>query len=225
MVSGYNHNVKYQGLVFHVQTEDSGAHSPRVVTHIFIGGTIVATVKTPYDAESSRSDIKAYVTDLMQLQHKSMLKGLIHGTYDAAIAQMRGFAQKLDGPAPINVAAGQGRSSFGRQTHDEEAAPKAQPPHTASAPQVVQADAARPDFTHRPPSLARSPHALPPPARSPQMPSLPKAPIPIEEQGYAEAQLIEADDHAVDSLFGNLMSEKTLDEVILSFLGTDKPDE
>jgi hypothetical protein len=227
MVSGYNHNVKYQDLVFHVQTEDSGVQHPRVITHIFIGGTIVASVKTPYDAEVSRPDLKTYLTELMQTQHKSMLKGLIHGTYDAAIAQMRGFAAKLDGPQPLNVAAGQARSSFGRQSTPEPPKKDEPPPHVPVAPRVAVTDAARPDFSHQPPPRARTPQSAPqqqaqPPQLPPRRP-LPKAPIPIEEQGYAEAQLIEADDQSVDSLFGNLISEKTLDEVILSFLGTDKP--
>lgn len=220
MVSGYNHNVKYQNAMFHVQTEDSGTQNPHVITHIFIGGTIVATVKTAYDMQIARNDLKAYVTGLMQKQHKAMLKSLIHGTYDASIAQMRGFAAKLDGPAPINVSAGQTRSSFGRQ--DELPATPGSPPHAPVTPRAVKDDddAARPSFSHRPPPVMR-PQLAPLTQTGPT--TLPKTPIPPGEEGYAEAQLIEADDHAVDSLFGKLISEKTLDQVIVSFLGQKKP--
>src|SRR5437773_1302277 len=35
---GFNNNVKYQGQVFHVQTEDSGLDAPHVITHLFADG-------------------------------------------------------------------------------------------------------------------------------------------------------------------------------------------
>ncbi len=41
MVPGFNHNVKYKGQVFHVQTEDSGVENPHIITHLFLGGNIV----------------------------------------------------------------------------------------------------------------------------------------------------------------------------------------
>src|ERR1051326_2938636 len=37
---GYNHNVKYRGRIFHVQTEDSGPANPRLFTHLYYEGTI-----------------------------------------------------------------------------------------------------------------------------------------------------------------------------------------
>ena len=49
-ILGYNHNVRYRGLVFHVQTEDSGVLSPHLFTHLFYGGTIISTRKLVYDA-------------------------------------------------------------------------------------------------------------------------------------------------------------------------------
>src|SRR5882724_11426117 len=39
-ILGYNHNVRYRGLVFHVQTEDSGVASPHLFTHLFHTGVI-----------------------------------------------------------------------------------------------------------------------------------------------------------------------------------------
>src|SRR6187549_1921105 len=32
---GFNNNVKYNGLVFHIQTEDSGLDRPHIITHCF----------------------------------------------------------------------------------------------------------------------------------------------------------------------------------------------
>jgi hypothetical protein len=38
-VTGFNHNIKYKGKVYHVQTEDSGVNNPHIITHLFVGGT------------------------------------------------------------------------------------------------------------------------------------------------------------------------------------------
>jgi hypothetical protein len=80
-ILGYNHNVRYRGLVFHVQTEDSGVASPHLFTHLFHHGVIVSTRKLVYDAGSAEESIKS----LMQAQHKAVLKDLRRGHYDDKI--------------------------------------------------------------------------------------------------------------------------------------------
>lgn len=85
-ILGYNHNVRYRGLVFHVQTEDSGVLSPHLFTHLFHAGVIVSTRKLVYDAGSAEEAIKA----LMQAQHKAVLKDLKKGSFDDKIDQYLG---------------------------------------------------------------------------------------------------------------------------------------
>jgi hypothetical protein len=80
-ILGYNHNVRYRGLVFHVQTEDSGVASPHLFTHLFHHGVIVSTRKLDYDAGSAEESIKS----LMQAQHKAVLKDLRRGAFDDKI--------------------------------------------------------------------------------------------------------------------------------------------
>jgi len=80
-ILGYNHNVRYRGLVFHVQTEDSGILSPHLFTHLFHHGVIVSTRKLVYDAGSAEESIKS----LMQAQHKAVLKDLRRGHFDDKI--------------------------------------------------------------------------------------------------------------------------------------------
>jgi hypothetical protein len=82
-ILGYNHNVKYRGLVFHVQTEDSGLLNPHLFTHLFFGGVIVQTRKLVYDAGANEEAIKA----LMQAQHKAVMKDLMKGAFDEKIDQ------------------------------------------------------------------------------------------------------------------------------------------
>lgn len=99
---GYNHNVRYGGRLYHVQTEDSGVQSPRVHTHLFHDGTILSSKRGEYDPEA---EVVA-VQRLMQAQHKSMLRDLLDGLFDVKIAQffgepiaMQRSAEPLDGPA------------------------------------------------------------------------------------------------------------------------------
>jgi hypothetical protein len=104
MLPGFNHNVKYKDRVFHIQTEDSGASNPHIITHLFVGGNIVATMRTSYaDLVAARGTqgLEDDVEKLMQKQHKGMLKNLVHGKYDNA-ANIEG-AHHLDGPLPLNV--------------------------------------------------------------------------------------------------------------------------
>ncbi|MFN0245572.1 MAG: hypothetical protein ACKV2T_01605 [Kofleriaceae bacterium] len=82
-ILGYNHNVKYRGLIFHVQTEDSGLLSPHLFTHLFYGGVIISTRKLVYDSGSAEDAIKG----LMQSQHKIVLKDLKGGKFDDKIDQ------------------------------------------------------------------------------------------------------------------------------------------
>jgi hypothetical protein len=86
---GYNHNVKYGGHIFHVQTEDSGPGNPHIFTHLFFEGSILASKRGQYDPGLLEDEVRA----LMQAQHKAILKELKQKSYDQRIAsffKMRG---------------------------------------------------------------------------------------------------------------------------------------
>jgi hypothetical protein len=93
-VLGYNHNLKYRGRIFHVQTEDSGPANPRIFTHLYYGGTILASKKHEYDPAVPEDVVRA----LMQSQHKGILKELKSARHDDRITKF--FAargEQLDG--------------------------------------------------------------------------------------------------------------------------------
>ena len=46
MQSGFNTNFRYQGVLFHAQSEDSGRGHPHIITHLYHGGTILVSEKT-----------------------------------------------------------------------------------------------------------------------------------------------------------------------------------
>ena len=89
MITGSNTNVRHQGKLFHVQTEDSGRRNPHVISHLYYGGTILASEKTRYadlldlESETLTKDVRA----LIEEQHQQMLKRLKRGDYDGVIAE------------------------------------------------------------------------------------------------------------------------------------------
>ncbi len=87
MVTGFNHNIRHKGRLFHVQTEDSGIENPHVITHLFMGGNILASKKTSYVDIVHDDNVSTLVRKMMQEQQKDMLRNLVRGLYDDVIDQ------------------------------------------------------------------------------------------------------------------------------------------
>jgi len=107
---GYNHNVKYGGHIFHVQTEDSGPGNPHVFTHLFFEGSIIASKRGQYDPSTGEDQVRA----LMQAQHKGILKELKQSSFNERLARffaLRGetfpsedfFGETTAQPAPAEA--------------------------------------------------------------------------------------------------------------------------
>ena len=95
MVAGLNHNVRYRGRAYHVQTEDLGTAHAHVITHLFEGGTVLAAKRTSYAELLGGRELGRSVRQLMERQHKDMLRDLVHGALDerlaASAAQARSY--------------------------------------------------------------------------------------------------------------------------------------
>jgi hypothetical protein len=77
--------MRHRGVLFHVQTEDSGAANPHVITHLFHGGNIMASEKREYAEHLEADNLASVVKGLMEEQHKAMLRRLRSGECDDAI--------------------------------------------------------------------------------------------------------------------------------------------
>jgi hypothetical protein len=153
--------------MYHIQTEDSGLENPHIITHLFVGGNILASKKTSYADILGAENLAQVVRELMEEQHKEMLRNLINGVYDDIDA------------------------SYSQQAQ-------------AFQPGQIHADGARPVALQ--PGVARAaPKILPPEVLAAR-----QGPAPMLRSDGAE------------TLFGeDLISEKSLDEVILSYLAED----
>jgi len=90
MITGANTNVRYRGILFHVQTEDSGRANPHIISHVYHGGTILGTHKTDYADRLETDDLIGVVRGLIDQQHAAMLERLHAGGFDEVIAQRLG---------------------------------------------------------------------------------------------------------------------------------------
>lgn len=108
--TGYNHNIRYRGRDYHVQTEDSGREKGHIHTHVFLGGTVISTAKIEYDPQSLGDPLDARVVRLMQESHQSMTRALLRGNFDARIQCQAGGLSPPASLAPLPSAAPLGKS-------------------------------------------------------------------------------------------------------------------
>ncbi|MBW2716462.1 MAG: hypothetical protein JRD03_10320, partial [Deltaproteobacteria bacterium] len=92
MITGCNTNVLYRGKQFHVQTEDSGRANPHIISHVYHGGTIIASEKSEYGDRIDAEELDIKVRAQIEFQHKTMLKHLTGGDFDAVIDERVGGA-------------------------------------------------------------------------------------------------------------------------------------
>ena len=105
-LTGYNHNLKYKGRIYHVQTEDSGLKAPHVFTHLFHDGIIVSSKKSDYNHVANLPDREEQLRKIMQGQHKDMMKELLSGKHDEKITQYFGtlIGEDADAEVPSSFA-------------------------------------------------------------------------------------------------------------------------
>jgi hypothetical protein len=247
-VVGFNHNVKYGPLVYHVQTEDSGLPHAHYITHLFVGGNILASMKTSYQDKAAEPDLHKVVRGLMEQQHKTMLKRLVTGEFDE-------LAGRLSAPHydPGVLADGTNTASYvnshpsapAKAPSKPAAKPAARPAPPVSKPPAPATRPAAP-WQAAPPAASppRAPGApLPHVTRQPAQPTRPAspprmAPVMPAAARPAAARPAAAKNSAPPSFFSDspvemladdlptlfaeeLISEKSLDEVILAFLSAD----
>jgi hypothetical protein len=85
MLTGYNTDFKFQGQIYHCQTEDGGHNNPYITSLMYYQGAILARRKTSY-ADILRADcLDDVVRELMMEQHKQMIRDLMQGKLETNV--------------------------------------------------------------------------------------------------------------------------------------------
>ncbi|MBX7055642.1 MAG: hypothetical protein K1X36_11865 [Pyrinomonadaceae bacterium] len=70
MIAGFNTDIEFDGVVYHVQTEDKGLPSRKIISLVYDRGTILASKRTNYDDLAAEEIVETVVAERVQKQHK-----------------------------------------------------------------------------------------------------------------------------------------------------------
>jgi len=85
MITGFNTDVRHEGHVYHVQTEDGGKDNPILESLVYIGGTIVAKKLTPYPEPMNEDASQEALASLLKRQHQVIIAAIKAGRIEDLI--------------------------------------------------------------------------------------------------------------------------------------------
>jgi hypothetical protein len=102
VITGFNTDIEYQGVTYHVQTEDKGLETPLILSLVYDRGTILASKRSPYDDLLKNEFNEKELAERLQRQHKLICAAVRAGriedlkqmTLKEAAAKRKGAAEK-----------------------------------------------------------------------------------------------------------------------------------
>ena len=82
MITGFNTDIPFEGVTYHVQTEDKGLDTPLILSLVYVGGAIIASKRTPYEDLLSKGFDEKVLTERLQRQHKLICAAIKAGRVD-----------------------------------------------------------------------------------------------------------------------------------------------
>ncbi|HVF54744.1 MAG TPA: hypothetical protein VM934_01260 [Pyrinomonadaceae bacterium] len=70
MITGFNTDIQYEDVTYHVQTEDKGLETPLILSLVYVGGAILASKRTLYQDLIEAGFDEKLLTERLQRQHK-----------------------------------------------------------------------------------------------------------------------------------------------------------
>ncbi len=93
MITGFNTDIEFDGITYHVQTEDKGLDNPLILSLVYVGGAILASKRAPYtDLVGSGFD-ESILTERLNRQHKLICAAVRSG-------RIEDLKRLSDGDAP-----------------------------------------------------------------------------------------------------------------------------
>ncbi|MGI9056489.1 MAG: hypothetical protein ACR2F2_11885 [Pyrinomonadaceae bacterium] len=79
MITGINTDVDFQGITYHVQTEDKGLATPLILSLVYNRGTILASKRSPYEDLLEKGFDEKVLAERLQKQHKTICAAIRAG--------------------------------------------------------------------------------------------------------------------------------------------------
>jgi hypothetical protein len=99
VITGYNTDVEYNGVVYHVQTEDKGLQTPVILSLVYTGGAILASKRSPYDDLIAAGFDQNALVERLERQHK-LICAAVHAGRIEELKRMGGHSSAEAPPAP-----------------------------------------------------------------------------------------------------------------------------
>jgi len=88
MITGHNTDITFNGVIYHVQTEDKGKTNPVVETLVYKGGEILDARRTSYQDLMQDGYDEEKIISLIEEQHRAVIWDIKGGKYDKTAALM-----------------------------------------------------------------------------------------------------------------------------------------
>jgi hypothetical protein len=88
MITGHNTDIVYNGIIYHVQTEDRGKGNPVIETLVYKGGEILEAYRTSYEEAIQEGYDEQKIVALIEKQHRTVIWEIKGGKYDRQAALM-----------------------------------------------------------------------------------------------------------------------------------------
>ena len=82
MITGFNTDIEHNGVVYHVQTEDKGLDSPIILSLVYVGGTILASKRSPYEDLIATGFSDEVLAERLKRQHRLICAAINSGRID-----------------------------------------------------------------------------------------------------------------------------------------------
>jgi hypothetical protein len=141
VITGFNTDIPFEGVTYHVQTEDKGLDTPLILSLVYVGGAIIASKRTLYEDLISAGFDEKVLTERLQRQHKLICAAIKAGRVEE-LKRMGGANGDASATEQARPAAASGTKPAGSRR--KKAAP-AQPRVEADAAVEGKADEVKAD--------------------------------------------------------------------------------
>jgi hypothetical protein len=116
VLTGFNTDIEYDGVTYHVQTEDRGSGNPLIESLVYVKGEILATRRTEYSNLLEVGAERPSIQILMERQHRNIVEAIrsgridlvttppVGGASDTTVRRRSPAATKLGGAEAVKVA-------------------------------------------------------------------------------------------------------------------------
>jgi hypothetical protein len=117
VITGFNTDIEYEGVVYHVQTEDKGLDSPLILSLVYVGGAILASKRSRYEDLIEAGFNEEVLTQRLQRQHRLICAAINAGRLED-LKRMGGKPQ-VEAAAPPFETTEKGIEGFATPTTEE----------------------------------------------------------------------------------------------------------